>query len=211
MPLHMVHLGVAHRLLQDHAIQDIPAFYLGNIAPDAVHCRPGSTREDKSACHLFDQDRQAWRCNALDFLQSYAGSPQADYYTGYGVHLLTDIYWNTAVFSRFKQQYSQDPDNLPDARNRAYYNDTDQLDFLLFASEPYRPAVWAQLALSRAFSVPGTVSGDEVEAWKERALHWFDSGQSLHRQPLRYIRYEDLQTFMDETARILQKDLAGLR
>ncbi|MCP1135166.1 hypothetical protein NKT34_17850 [Paenibacillus polysaccharolyticus] len=53
MPLPMVHLSVAHQLANTLPEPlDLGAFYLGNIAPDAIHIREGTTREDKQYTHF---------------------------------------------------------------------------------------------------------------------------------------------------------------
>ena len=37
MALPMVHLAVAHEMVCSYSFQPVPAFYLGSIAPDAIH------------------------------------------------------------------------------------------------------------------------------------------------------------------------------
>ena len=55
MPLPMVHLSVAHLLIRDHGYPASPAFYLGSIAPDAIHARPGTESRDKRRVHLVGE------------------------------------------------------------------------------------------------------------------------------------------------------------
>lgn len=53
MPLPMVHLAIAvqaHKLISS---EPTPAFLLGSIAPDAIHMRPNTTRNDKQKTHLW--------------------------------------------------------------------------------------------------------------------------------------------------------------
>ncbi len=47
MPLPMVHLGVAKHLTESLNISDKSSFYLGSIAPDAVHMRNNFQPQDK--------------------------------------------------------------------------------------------------------------------------------------------------------------------
>ncbi len=54
MPLPMVHLAVA---IQMHRLEQripSPDFLLGSIAPDAIHMRPDTGREDKQRVHLAE-------------------------------------------------------------------------------------------------------------------------------------------------------------
>ena len=55
MPLPMVHLGVAKQLVDKLAIENIPNFYLGSIAPDGIYTRKEFTREQKLKNHLIIQ------------------------------------------------------------------------------------------------------------------------------------------------------------
>ena len=82
----------------------------------------------------------------------------------------------------------------------AYYNDTDKLDFELYEKYEYRLELWDYLLKSKAVGIDGLVSADEVGAWSNRTLHWFDSGESQHKNPIKYIFYDDLLNFMNETA-----------
>lgn len=54
MPFLMTHLHIAKNIYHrvPEAIKDLSQFYLGNIAPDAVHNRIGFTSEHKKASHL---------------------------------------------------------------------------------------------------------------------------------------------------------------
>lgn len=56
MPLPMVHLCAANKLIDYINIKDISSFYLGSISPDAVHMREDYIPDDKSKSHLFVED-----------------------------------------------------------------------------------------------------------------------------------------------------------
>lgn len=99
----------------------------------------------------------------------------------------------------FKSRYNADNNPIQDER-WAYYNDTDKLDFELFKKYKFRPEIWDHLSNSKAVGVDGLVSADEVNAWNSRTLHWFDSGESQHKNPIKYILYDELLQFIEETA-----------
>lgn len=54
MPFQLTHLHIAKRLhqLRPNRINDLSQFYLGTIAPDAVHNRVGYISDDKKKSHL---------------------------------------------------------------------------------------------------------------------------------------------------------------
>jgi len=198
MPLPMVHFGVSHNLTSMLKPRDISLFYLGSIAPDAVHVRENFTREDKNISHLYNADMEIWKKNAVNFITK----DNDGFYVGYGIHILTDIYWSETVFSMFKVRYSEDKTPIQDEQ-RAYYNDTDQLDFELRDKWDYSNEVWDYLLNCKSVDTNSPVSPIEVDLWKEQVLHWFDKGESKHKNQIKYVSLDDLATFMmDTTARI---------
>jgi hypothetical protein len=40
------------------------------------------------------------------------------------------------------------------------------------------------------------LSAQEIRAWNERTLHWFDSGESQHKNPIKYIKQVDIDNFI---------------
>ena len=196
MPLPIVHLGVAKNLLEKIKVDNISMYYLGAISPDAIHMREKSDREDKNLTHLRDEDINRWKGNVKAFLINNAS---CDFRRGYAIHVLTDIFWNETLFLTFESRYGEDKTPAQD-RRWAYYNDTDKLDFELFEKYEHRPEIWDYLSNSEAIGIDGLISAEEVKAWKERTLHWFDSGESQHKNPIKYIFYDDLLNFMEEAA-----------
>lgn len=194
MPLPMVHFEVAGCLVRRMGIEDDGSFYLGAVAPDSVHMRTAYVREDKDRSHLRI-DRTRWRQTALSWTCAQQKAPQRDFRLGYGVHILTDCFWKERVYLPYTQRYRQDPDPAGDIRT-AYYTDADQLDFILYKTWPQRAAVWELLRTASAAGIEGLVNVREVEAWKQRTLGWFDAGKSLHANPVRYLRLDEITDFI---------------
>ncbi len=197
MPLPMVHLGVAKNLVNIFDIKELPSFYLGSIAPDAVHMREGFNPEDKRISHMRNEDKNLWESQIISYIKAKVNKD--DFLTGYGVHILTDIIWNRTLHSSFKEKYSKHNSPIQDERS-AYYNDTDKLDFELFYNLSYTNELWENLSRSKAVDVTGLVYSDEIAAWNERTLHWYDSGHSQHQNPIKYIAYDELIDFINNTA-----------
>lgn len=198
MPLPMVHFGISHNLVKKLKLSDVSLFYLGSISPDAVHVRDNFIRADKNTSHLYDADIEVWRKNAKNLILRNSAVSENEFYTGYGIHILTDIYWSETVFSMFKDRYNEDHTPIQDEQ-MAYYNDTDKLDFELHDKCEYRPQIWNYLLNRKPVSINGLVSLDEVDLWKEQILHWFDKGESKHKNPIKYITHDDLIAFIEET------------
>lgn len=195
MPLPMVHLCVAERLVNPFKIKDKSSFYLGAIAPDSVHMRENFKREQKKISHINTQDKSMWEDNTLDFIRNN----KDEFYLGYGIHILTDIIWNKTIFEDFKLKYFQDTSPIQD-QTMAYYNDTDKLDFELYEKFPRRKQIWEYLANSHGIDIDSILSSTEINAWTARTLNWYCSGESQHKNPIKYITYNDLISFVDKTA-----------
>lgn len=201
MPLPMVHLGVA-KYFVDHASQqfDAPMFYLGSISPDAIHKRINPEPNAKSISHLFAEGDN-WSKNVMDFYESNA----ADLFAlGYCIHIITDIFWRDTLNKEYQEKYNRDKSAIQDLR-MAYYNDTDQLDLVLFNTCSWRKEIWDLLESAQVQPLEGLVSSDEVEAWKQRTLRWYDSGESEHKNPIKYITVEDLHAFIENCGKYVSE------
>lgn len=199
MPLPMVHLGVAKLLADKMNIENICDFYLGAIAPDGIYTREGFTREQKLKNHLIPEDRPRTVSDILNFIKEHRDFTDRSFILGYAVHVLTDQLYNESVWENYVDRYNADPCPIQD-RTWAYYNDTDIVDFELYAKADWRAKVWDCLEKSRGVTVDGYITADEAEKWRDRTLHWYDSGESEHKNPVRYITYEDEVEFITNAA-----------
>lgn len=149
MPLPMVHLGTAHGIIENSLlpVRDLPAFYLGSIAPDGVHMRANPGPEAKVISHLGTRHTSDLT-PVVSFLQRCAGAENPDFFLGYAAHVLTDAYWNEQVYGPYTARYSEAPSPVQTVR-QAYYGDTDQIDLLLYRELPWREEVWAYLKQAR--------------------------------------------------------------
>ncbi len=206
MPLPMVHLAVAVELCDALGWETSPAFLLGTLAPDAIHMRSGSTREDKSRVHLHqaisDQGPPAVRRLFEDLVTQDARLH--DLALGYAVHLLTDALWVERVFCAFRAAVA-----LPRDQERAlYYQETDEVDRLLFQGAPWRPAVWRALAAAQPADLPGLLSADEIGRWRDRTLAWFDTLPAAPGPP-RHLTLARIRAFIAACAASLHSELVG--
>jgi hypothetical protein len=199
MPLPMVHLAVARKITKDfNKINNLSLYYLGAIAPDAIHMRKNQVPEDKQKSHLYSRNIQG-----IDNVNNYYAEKNncldRNFLLGYCIHVLTDIYWHETLYSSFKHKYSQDSEPIQEQK-WAYYNDTDKLDFELYKTLEWKDEVWSLLKEVRGIDVEDLVTSTEVDAWNTRTLNWYNSGQSQHKNPIRYITSEDLMEFIDKSA-----------
>lgn len=198
MPLPMVHLETAHAAAEGLRIGNLPAFYLGSIAPDGVHMRENPEPDAKIRSHLGTR-RPDDLSPVAEFLQRYREAECPDYYLGYAVHVLTDAWWNELVYGPYTKCYEADPSPVQE-RSQAYYNDTDQIDLLLYRTFPRREEIWALLEQARGQDVGDILSAREAELWNRRTLAWYGCPRQDYL-PVRYFSEQGVREFIREAAK----------
>lgn len=196
MPLPMVHLYVAKLLPK---AKEPGAFYLGAIAPDAVHMRPDFDKQDKARSHFCAEwsrlyDPVLWEKNVL---ARWDALKRSDFGRGYAVHILTDIACNCSGI--FRNAYKANPEREPKP-SKPYYNDADLLGMRLYAEKPWRVAVWEALRAADAEGMADVLSPEETAMWRDRLLGWFDERSEADYAPRKYIRMEEIESFAQDAA-----------
>jgi len=166
----MVHLAIAVGVYTEPTA----GFLLGALAPDAIHMRPGTSREDKNVTHIVVDAREWPEEPVREWLAGYreAPAPLRDLARGYAVHVLCDRLWGRTVYQGFRRGLPA----LDAAALRAlYYRETDQVDIDLYRTVPWRERVWRLLAGAEARDVPGLLSAGEIDAWRVRTLGWYEA------------------------------------
>jgi hypothetical protein len=201
----MVHLSVAHCLVQDHGYPESAEFYLGNIAPDAIHVRPGTDGKDKQVVHLVGEE--GLRQDRVRALLAQDDALAA----GYVAHVLTDAAWRTEIILPFRRPRVE---RMPYQELRTlYYNETDRLDLDLYDEQPWRPAVWEMLRVARAEDVglegeSPLLAAGEIDAWRARTLGWFEAHPEKAAYAPQYITRELVWPFIPRTAAQIAAQLA---
>lgn len=210
MPLPMIHFQVAVNYCGE---EDLPApFFLGNIAPDAIHMRKNTGREDKKKTHLdIESEPNKWGFAQrvyTHYISKHADEEWKWFVRGYFTHLLTDYIWLESVYRSFKEKTTLDGLD-PDQKRKAYYRDTDQIDFLYYKKKSWTDEVWSKLIQSKSFGLEPYVSSDEVHYWRYRTIHWFDLlAQEPGVEP-RYITEAMTEAFTTDAAKRIKQIITG--
>lgn len=185
MPLPMVHLLTARRWAMNRAeFWDSPDFYLGAIAPDAIHMRPGVNRDDKRVTHL-----DVWAGGpgiALDYLTRRSGA----FDVGYCLHILTDFHWVRHVRRTYPQLVGPDDRII----GEIYYPDCDQADEGLYSGSAERPGIWRLLTRASPPQDHPLLTSREIDGWKKRVLEGFGAKPA---RPARVITFEAVRSFIE--------------
>ncbi len=120
MAVTSTHIAIADRInsiLGDGVIKNLPLFFGGNLAPDAVHAKKDYQRADKKHSHLCDGIRsygygypeiaQLFKDRVNEFIEKYyvTAGEDKDLYFGYIVHLLVDEFYLLSVYERLENHF----------------------------------------------------------------------------------------------------------
>lgn len=123
----VTHLAIADKiycLLGSDIIKNLPLFFGGNIAPDAVHAKKDYQRLDKIRSHLcegicsygygYPETAKLFQDRVNEFITNYYlhASENKDLYLGYIVHLLVDQLDFFAVCNHLEEQLGNNGTNI---------------------------------------------------------------------------------------------------
>ncbi|MDQ0721824.1 hypothetical protein QF049_003085 [Paenibacillus sp. W4I10] len=207
MPLPMVHLNIANRIADSLQMQaDRGSFYLGNIAPDSIHMREGTTRDDKEYTHFNPKDEGDYTGRLKELYSSYIKQRTDEgwkwFVRGYFMHVLTDYYWFRSVHPEFVERVNKVDQHTGRSRSkdelaRLYYQETDQIDFNLYQGSSWSEEVWQVLNSSPGYDMTDRLTADEIVRWRDRTFS-FLNGEEPRITP-EFITGERVQVFVEET------------
>lgn len=182
----MTHLLIAKRLHQlfPEKIKDLAQFYLGNIAPDAVHNRAGYISDFKKVSHLCVGEERwgmltnndEWIESVLKLLSDNKDSQDYDFILGYCCHVLSDIYNNIAVWTPFRLKY---PDELTKGYDGLYHQESGKVEVALALRAENNDDFWVHLERAKVIGIENIIFAEEVAQQKNNLLYiWFKDKES---------------------------------
>lgn len=173
MPFTMTHLIIAEKIQNRFPglIHNLPQFYLGSIAPDAVHNRKDYCSDFKKASHLcvgeeewgLITNHKEWEESLLQFLKRQAGTEYRDFIFGYCSHILGDLYNSLTVYIPLRLRSLEK--NLTNFRE-TYYEECNKVDINLALSYKGSMDFWQQLKQSEGMDLKDLVLKEEMEKQK---------------------------------------------
>lgn len=169
MPSIAVHLTLAHAAAGLLGIKDMPQYYLGNIAPDAVNAQGFAPAAERYAAHLRSRDYGEWKKQIAAYRaahkEEYALCP--DFFTGVLLHLYTDIAWDEVV-QPLLFEHLRGRGFSEEELNARKWDELKGFDRLLSGKPPYAEAV-AALAKAEPHAVT-TVTADRLSLWRDKIV-----------------------------------------
>lgn len=214
----MVHMLTTKKILErlgGGAVSNIPSFYVGSFAPDAIHVRKGYKREWKMRTHLREQiadDVFAREENLALFhsrLKQFAeeelgrcvkGSAEYDFYRGYAAHLLTDELFMRTVRIEFMDRIAGIGLTQYQPETFIHFtHDVNQIDFRIAAEEEGMQEVYRQIKEAPVFEVRNFLDIKEIEASRQWVLNMYYDSHPSYTPPV-YLQYGRMLQFAEEAA-----------
>ncbi len=187
---------------------DSRLYYIGAIAPDGIHARPGATRDDKRRVHLASTEEQplSERLHSIqEFWTAHEHLVDASLLTGWVTHLVTDSIWSRhlvrGVWAEATQGWSHEQ------RTRRYYDEADKVDFILYRTAPWRRHVWESVADRIIPDAADLLTSEEITAWRDRLLRWFTELKEEPNVELSVITMNRVRRFVDICVTLLSYGL----
>ena len=173
MPFPMQHICIAKKIIElnPNIIKNFPQYYLGNLAPDAIHFRDNFKINDKFISHLCAGDEkwgeisnnEEWTDNVLKFLNGYNESENIDFIYGYCVHILADMRNNVEFWTPFKLKIYHST-KIPDSNKgydaeaiKMFHADLLNADIRLYNTAEFKDEVWGILNRSNGVTLDSII------------------------------------------------------
>lgn len=197
----MVHFAIAERL---HHHEPSPEFLLGSIAPDAIHMRENSNRQDKNKTHLGAEDGAmpdliTFRNFCIVNLNKSKDNGWNQFILGYVSHLYADLRWTETVWEDYTAQVKLAIDINEPIKNR-YNIEVAQIDRDLYKKEKWTENILCLLAESREYSIEPLLTCQEIGQYRERTMKWLRDEMNDPQITPQYITEDIVRAFINQTA-----------
>jgi hypothetical protein len=176
MPYSMSHLYIAQTVLEEGSlnIDNVEQYYLGTLAPDAVHFRKNYDILQKRISHLYENLERDylnkfirdWENNLNIFFLKHKSKDNKlnDFLSGYCIHIMADIYNYQYIWTPFKHKYGKENESK-------YQKECLLADYKLYEDKNYEEKLFPILKKSFAVNFYDIIKTDEIEKLKDNILN----------------------------------------
>lgn len=170
MPYQMIHLLIADEFAQKHPnLLQSAEYYLGNIAPDAIHARRESTTAvEKYGTHLKPTGPDGLR----EVMAYWSEQKKSPFHVGYGMHVITDRLWTRHYPSVFPAVMRADGSTKTDI----YRPDAEWIDWVLFERSPGAKRLLNLLQTAAPPASHPYLTSDEISRWRTIVIERYQGG-----------------------------------
>ncbi len=218
---HMVVIREMLKLLPAGSIANHGLFYLGSLAPDAVHAREGYIRAYKKHTHFRDdipdcdfenpKNYVKYQKRLVDFIveNNHREDELFDLYLGYVVHILVDELFITSV----RKEFCITMEELGIAQQDQEFfdrilKDMNRNDLLLTKNYEGMKEIQKELEQAIVYPIKDYIGTPELEISRKWLLshHFYEKQELL--QPV-YISYQRMLDFIQIAAKEIIDRLSG--
>ncbi|NOU65435.1 hypothetical protein GC096_15480 [Paenibacillus sp. LMG 31461] len=167
MPWPMVHFSIAEKIF-DH--DPSPEFLLGSIAPDAIHMRANTTRQDKGRTHLCEEDGTMPNLQTFsEFCKRHLTHNDLDtnqFILGYVSHLYADLRWTETVWNDYVGKINLEMDGQNQSIKSRYNVEVCQIDYNLYRNEVWSNKIFDSLLQAREYAIPNLLTDEEITQYR---------------------------------------------
>lgn len=180
MPLPAIHLFISNSIAPRFPIHDKSKYLLGSLAPDAIHAREKSTKDEKRELHFTSNlpEIESRINTTFDFYNKNENNSY-DFILGYVIHVLVDHLWSH-LLARYYLKGNCEEKNK-DKIKCNYYSEVENIDFY-YLEKIQNLEIIKELRNANGEGICN-LTQSEVETWKDLVLDSF----------LKYPLYEDSQ------------------
>lgn len=160
-----MHLLIADAYAYDKPwLSDNAEYYLGVIAPDAIHMRSGTvTSVDKYGTHLKPTGPDGLR----EVVAYWMAQTRLPFHIGYGVHIITDRLWTRHYPIVFPSLMRPGGSTITEI----YRPDADWIDRTLQIQSPNSIRLFKMLQQATAPPSHPLLTTNEIDQWRWHVIH----------------------------------------
>lgn len=209
----MSHLFIAENILNNIPIKNIPQYYLGTLAPDAVHFRKEYDRNQKRTSHLYinldksDLENYVnnWRNNVVNFFEKHKMKNDIyDFLIGYCIHLFVDINTYKNVWKPFEIKFKNQCGNN---YTKIYQEEHLSVDFEIFQNNQYEKRIFPKMKMAKSFDFMDLISEEDMEGLKDNILNRQYKKEVKKSFTNKYITYEKNLEYNKQIIEIVNKEI----
>lgn len=212
MPYPMSHLCISESLLKKLKVDDIPQYYLGSLAPDAVHFRKDYNRDQKRISHLYENlERENlddyinnWKSNVEKFFISHNSKEIYEFILGYCVHLMADIYNYKYIWTPFKLKFGRENDKI-------YQNECLTVDFEICQKENYKAKLFPVLEQSKELDFFDLITQEELTGLKNNIINvQYENKEAVDNSRNKFITCEKMKEHNNDIVKYIAEEFSVL-
>jgi len=223
----MTHLAVAKGVNDKlHIAKDLPSFFLGATAPDAVGMRENFNGNMKVISHYSvagDTWGQvasvdAWWQQSLVHIKMLKNSPDKDFYFGYFIHVLTDASNHEKMWLPFLEKRLAEDVPLANIK-KLVGEDYDRIDWIQYDNYEWSNDVLDLMEAANGLDVEDRVKAREIDEYRDFLLKMYrqnidftdlingvEPPSKADRKLPVYVSVEEILKFVDDTVEEICRD-----